>query len=207
MWQAAFHEASPEKALKKLIDDTSEFIVGVKTDPTHSETQKKYRVISEVFRHAQMQHGLVTILDAGRGDANEAIEEISHTDITTVVPHAGEDSVYPYLARSFKNAVYVTDRADEAREWNKHGEDRIGLVMDITRSKEIGALRANEKRNNLKPMHVLAPGFGEISSTMTSAMEFVHRAGPNTVYPISRGRFPRPTIRYWRDTINEELGV
>jgi len=67
-----------------------------------------------------------------------------------------------------------------------------------------------EKEHDLKPAHILAPGFGKQGGDM----EFVKFAGTNVLYSLSssltkekhlNGKTPREMARIWRDDINAHI--
>jgi orotidine-5'-phosphate decarboxylase len=93
-----------ESYLKNIIDQTSEYIVGIKAQLAFYERSVKRReTLKSIMKYAKSK-GLITILDVKRGDilatqkewAKADIENFS-PDIITVNAYMGEETIKAYL--------------------------------------------------------------------------------------------------------------
>jgi len=89
-------------------------------------------------------------------------------------------------------------------------KDRVGFVIGTTKVDAVKNIRMLELEHDLKPAHILAPGFGK----QGGSLEFVEYAGENALYPLSssltkekylNGKSPKDMARVWRDDINAHL--
>ncbi|MCL2280915.1 orotidine-5'-phosphate decarboxylase [Candidatus Saccharibacteria bacterium] len=201
-----------EAYLKSLIDQTQEYVIGVKANLAFYERSAYRRsILKQVLGYAASKYGLVTILDAKRGDIEatqtayaQADKKNFNPNIVTLSPYMGEDVVKPYLdldpetcafitvATSNQSARELQDKFTEglyyyiqvalaAMDWSNN--KRIGYVVGSTKPDAIKNIRMIEKEFNHNPAPVLAPGFGQ----QNGDLNFVRHAGENTYYPISSG--------------------
>jgi len=94
-----------------------------------------------------------------------------------------------------------------AHSWD---ESRVGFVIGSTKVDAVKNIRIIEKEHDLKPAHILSPGFGKQGGDL----EFAQYAGTNCIYNLSssltkdkylNGRTPREMARIWRDDINAQV--
>ena len=228
-----------ENYLKWLIDETSEYIVAIKPNLAFYEKSEQERAImSRILKYADEKYNLVKIIDVKRGDILDtqtayAKADIANfdPDIVTLNPYmGGADVVAPYLAGNQKVCVYALTATSNAgaREFqdlltgglhnyeqmallaHTWDESRVGFVVGSTKPDAVKNIRMMEKEHDLKPAHILAPGFGKQGGDM----EFVKFAGTNVLYSLSssltkekhlNGKTPREMARIWRDDINAHI--
>jgi len=196
----------------KTLDLVAPYVVGVKPNLAFYEaTESERKRMMELMQHARSK-GLVTILDAKRGDIldtqkkwAEADIKNFNPDIVTLHSFSGQDAVQPYLdldpqicayimgamsnqSAQIQNLVTVEGLrvyqhiALDAHEW---GNGRVGLVVGSTQSKAASDIRSIEQARvpGNEPLQFLSPGFGK----QGGSLEFVSIAGQSAVYPISSG--------------------
>lgn len=228
-----------ENYLKWLIDETNEYIVAVKPNLAFYEKSAEERAIMQrVLKYADEKYGLVKIIDVKRGDILDTQEQYAKADIANFDPDivtlnpymGGSDVVAAYLDQNQKVCVYVLTATSNvgAREFqdlltggihnyeqiallaHNWDESRVGFVIGTTKVDAVKNIRMIEKEHNLKPAHILAPGFGKQGGDM----EFVRHAGTNTIYNLSSAltkekylgnKTPREMARIWRDDINSHM--
>lgn len=203
-----------EKYLKWLIDETQEFIVGIKPNLAFYEKDPERRsVMMNIMRYAKEKHGLVTIMDAKRGDIANTQKEWAKADIKNFEPdivtlssYLGcEDVIKPYLDADPNVCVYsLVATSNPSSEYSQNvrvggiyyyqymalqarkiDENRVGFVIGSTKVDAMKNVRTIELEHGYDNnfAHVLAPGFGRQGGDL----EFVEHAGKNSVYPISSG--------------------
>ena len=223
-----------EQYIKGLIDQTGEYIVGIKPNLAFFEGSEYSRKIMGKCMGYAASKNLVTILDAKRGDIMstqtmyaEADEANFNPDIATIHAYSGADAIKPYLDEDIDTIIMAAmsnpgaklqDRISGGLRMYQHmaldaheiGGDRTGFVVGATKVQAMKDIRMAEKEHDLEPGMVLAPGFGR----QGGSLDFVSIAGKNAVYPISsgltnpkylNGRTPAEAAKDWRDAINTEL--
>ena len=199
-----------ENYLKYLIDETHEYIVGVKPNLAFYERSPYFReIMAKVMDYASTKYNLVKILDVKRGDIMDtqgywakADAKNFKPDIVTLNDYMGGlDVVQPYLdldehvcayvlaatsnpgARNFQDLYIngITAYQEKALQARKYCPDRVGFVVGATKPDAVKNIRSIEIEHGFGFAPVLAPGFGK----QGGSLEFVSAAGNHTVYPIS----------------------
>jgi orotidine 5'-phosphate decarboxylase subfamily 2 len=200
-----------EGYLKGIIDQTAEYIVGIKPQLAFYECCPEYRQIAmNLAKHAK-DKGLAVILDVKRGDIADTQKSWAkadiknfNPDIVTLNAYMGSvDVIKPYLDADPNICVYalVATSNPDARLFQDSVNNgllnyqqmaliirdidakRVGYVIGSTKTDAVINVRMLECEHQLNFAHVLAPGFGKQGKNL----EFIHHAGTNTVYPISSG--------------------
>ncbi|MDR0975945.1 MAG: orotidine-5'-phosphate decarboxylase [Christensenellaceae bacterium] len=214
---------------KKVIDEASPYIVGIKPNLAfyeHSEETRK--AMAELIAYAN-EIGLSTIMDAKRGDIMDTQKAMAkadkgnfNPDIVTLHSYPGSDAVKPFLDANPKTCAYIISAmsnpsamvqeltvdgikvaAQVALDAHKWGDGRVGLVVGSTQGKTLEHIRMVEKEYGYEPSMVLAPGLGK-----QGGKPF---ADKYSVFPISsgltkdkylNGRGVGEAAKEWRDNIN-----
>jgi|GEM_PF-2151857 len=188
---------------KNMIDEALPFIIGIKPNLAFYEHSEQTRgVMAKLMAYARSK-GLVTIMDAKRGDIMDTQKAMSvadvknfNPDIVTLHSYSGREGVQPFLdvnpdmcayimaAMSPKTATLqeltangIKIAAQVALDAHQYGNGRIGLVVGATKEDSLKHIRMVETEYGLQHMPVLAPGLGKQGG--------VPMADMNTVYPIS----------------------
>jgi orotidine 5'-phosphate decarboxylase subfamily 2 len=200
-----------EGYLKGIIDQTAEFIVGIKPQLAFYECCSEYRQIAMNLAKYAKEKGLVVILDVKRGDIADTQKSWAkadiknfNPDIVTLNAYMGSvDVIKPYLDADPNICVYalVATSNPDARLFQDSvnggllnyqqmaliirdiDAKRVGYVIGSTKTDAVKNVRMLEYEHKLNFAHVLAPGFGKQGKNL----EFIHHAGTNVVYPISSG--------------------
>jgi uridine monophosphate synthetase len=234
------HEAAKGSSLyayySTLIAEIAPYIAGVKPNLAFWESFEGGReTLAKLLDEARYEFGLPVILDVKRGDIGNTQEQWAkadkanfNPDIVTINPYMGwKDTIVPYLNEGIDVfALASTSNKDtEVQEMNAGGikvyqqmalharqadAARVGLVVGATKPESAMNIRAVELENDpviANTSWFLAPGFGKQGGNL----DFVRYAGPNAIYPISRGftdpvqlggLTPAEAAKKWRDTIN-----
>ena len=200
-----------ENYLIHLIRETHKYIVAIKPNLGFYESSPEKRAILARIMEFARNLGLVTILDAKRGDiantekqyANADLENFK-PDIITLNPYLGaKDVIKPYLEQDAALCVYslvatsnesgiefqnlksggITNYQRQAILSRKVDSRRVGMVVGSTKPEAMENIRAIESEFYDDYAPVLAPGFGRQGGDL----KFVEYAGENSVYPISSG--------------------
>ncbi len=201
-----------EDYLKWLIDETHQYIVGVKPNLAFFEKSNEQReIMKNVLKYASENYGLIKILDVKRGDIMDTQKEWAkadignfNPDIVTLNPYmGGVDVVKPYLDLDENICAYVLTATSNpgAREFQdeisggvynyqkmailarKWDEKRVGFVVGSTKPDAIKNIRAIEIEHGYRDN--LAPILAPGFGKQGGNLDFVELAGPNAVYPIS----------------------
>ena len=221
-----------EGYFKVLIDQAEPYIVGIKPNLAFYEGNTQMRnAMANIMAYAKGK-GLVTIMDAKRGDIMDTMAEYAkadlknfNPDIVTLHSYSGQDSVQPFLDQNPQVCAYIMGAmsnptakvqnldvdglkvaahvALDAANW---GKGRVGLVVGATQGKALEHIRMAEKEYGYKPMPVLAPGLGKQGGKPFADI--------NSVFPISsgltkekylNGRTIAEAAKDWRDEINAQV--
>ena len=174
-----------ESYLKYLIDETHEYIVGIKPNLAFYESSPYFRdILGKVMTYAYEKYNLVKILDVKRGDIMDTQKEWAHADIKNFKPDivtlndymGGLDVVGPYLdlddhicayvlaatsnpgARNFQDLYVngITNYQEKALQARKYCPDRVGFVVGSTKPDAIKNIRAVELEHGYDLAPVLA---------------------------------------------------
>jgi orotidine-5'-phosphate decarboxylase len=234
---AAAKGMRPDAYYKHSILQTAPYIAGVKPNLAHWEAFEGGReMLANLLDWIRGEFGLPVILDVKRGDIGDTQKHWAkadkanfNPDIATINPYMGwNDTIAPYLNEGIDVfALASTSNKDtEIQEMNtggikvyqqmalhvrQVGAERVGLVVGATKPASAMNIRAVELEKDTSIENTslfLAPGFGKQGGNL----DFVKYAGPNAVYPISRGftdpdqlngLTPGEAAKKWRDAINE----
>jgi orotidine 5'-phosphate decarboxylase subfamily 2 len=201
-----------EGYLKSIIDQTAEFIVGIKPQLAFYECCPEYRQIAmNLMKYAKEKHNLIGILDVKRGDIADTQKSWAYADIKNFNPDivtlnaymGSVDVIKPYLDADKNLCVYalVATSNPDARLFQDSinnglynyqqmaliirdiDANRVGYVIGSTKTDAVKNVRMLECEHKLNFAPILAPGFGKQGKNL----EFIHHAGTNVVYPISSG--------------------
>ena len=217
---------------KKIIDETESYILGIKLNLAFYENHTATRnVMMKLMAYAKGK-GLLTIMDAKRGDILDTQKHWAHADlenfkpdIVTLHSYSGQDAVQPYLDKDPQVCAMIMGAMSNpssqlqnlssdglkvyqhvALDAHKWGQGRVGLVVGATQGKALEYIRMVEAEYGYDPLLVLAPGLGK-----QGGKPF---ADKNAIFPISsgltqekylQGRTPAEAAKQWRDDINAEV--
>ncbi len=193
------HLASHPQAIfefnKAIIDSTAEYVCCFKPQIAFYSAAKAEDQLEATCRYIRENHPhIFLILDSKRGDigntaemyAKEAFERF-HTDVVTVNPYLGGDSLVPFLKNPEHGAVILCRTSNPgakdlqdlqvegkplfqvvaekaAREWNSN--KNVLLVVGATYPGEMGAIR-----ELVGDVPFLVPGIGAQGGDIRAVME------------------------------------
>ena len=217
---------------RKLIDEAGPYILGIKPNLAFYEHSIGARhAMHSLMKYARGK-GLVTIMDAKRGDILDTQKQWAkadlanfNPDIVTLHSYSGQDAVQPYLDQDPNVCTFIMGAMSNpssqiqnlssdglkvyqhvALDAHKWGQGRVGLVVGATQGKALEDIRMIEKEYGYQPLPVLAPGLGK-----QGGKPF---ADKNSFFPISsgltqekylNGRTTAEAAKEWRDAINAEI--